>query len=136
MPPSFLKYFALLKKRQYNFNMNIKSQTLIMATKDNDEAMSKFYREVLGATTNDVGGHILGGFEIYFDRHSEAAIQALEPFRVMLTFNVDDIRKTMEELKAKGVEFVKEPAQEEWGGWFATFKDPDGNYLQIFEMKE
>ena len=115
--------------------MNIKSQTLIIATKDNDEAMSKFYKEVLGATTNEVGGHILGGFEMYFDRHSLAATQALEPFRIMLTFNVDNIQETYEELKRKGVEFVKEPATEEWGGWFATFKDPDGNYLQIFEMK-
>ena len=116
--------------------MNIKSQTLIIATKDNDEAMSKFYKEVLGATTNEMGGHILGGFEIYFDRHSKAETQALEPFRIMPTFSVDDIQKTYEELKGKGVEFIKEPAPEEWGGWFATFKDPDGNYLQIFEMKE
>ncbi len=54
----------------------------------------------------------------------------------MPTFNVDDIQETYAELKEKGVEFVKEPAQEEWGGWFATFKDPDGNYLQIFEMQE
>ncbi len=116
--------------------MNIKSQTLIIATKDNDQAMSKFYKEVLGATTNEVGGHILGGFEIYFDRHNQAAAQTLEPFRIMPTLNVDDIQETYAELKEKGVEFIKEPAQEEWGGWFATFKDPDGNYLQIFEMGE
>lgn len=116
--------------------MNIKSQSLIIATKDNDEAMSKFYTEVLGATKNEMGGHSLGGFDIYFDRHSQAAGQALEPFRIMPTFGVDDIQKTCEELKGKGVEFIKEPAPEEWGGWFATFKDPDGNYLQIFEMKE
>lgn len=116
--------------------MNIKSQTLIIATKDNDEAMSKFYREVLGATTNEVGGHILGGFEIYFDRHNKAAPISLEPFRIMPTFNVDNVQKTYEDLLEKGVEFVKAPAPEEWGGWFATFKDPDGNYLQIFEMPE
>lgn len=116
--------------------MIIKSQTLIVATKDNDEAMSKFYTEVLGATKNENGGHVVGGFEIYFDRHNQASVQALEPFRVMPTFNVDDIQKTFEELKEKGIEFVKEPAAEEWGGWFATFKDPDGNFLQIFEMPE
>ena len=116
--------------------MNIKSQTLIIATKDNDQAMSEFYKEVLGATTNDFGGHILGGFEIYFDRHNQAATQAMELFRIMPTLNVDDIQKTYAELKAKGVEFVSEPAQEEWGGWFATFKDPDGNYLQIVVLQE
>jgi predicted enzyme related to lactoylglutathione lyase len=114
--------------------MEIKNTTIIMATKDNDEAMAKFYMEILGFTKNENGGYDQGNIKVFFDRHNKAAKQALEPFRVMLTFAVDDINKAYKELKGKGVEFVKAPAKEEWGGWFATFKDPDGNYLQIFSM--
>jgi predicted enzyme related to lactoylglutathione lyase len=41
-------------------------------------------------------------------------------------FHCDDIQKTYEELTGKGVEFVDIPKEEFWG-WWATFKDPDGN---------
>ena len=38
----------------------------------------------------------------------------------------DDVRKTYEELKARGVEFTGEPKNEPWGT-FAIFKDSEGN---------
>lgn len=41
-------------------------------------------------------------------------------------FNCDDIQKTYEQLRAKGVEFTEAPVQQFWG-WWAVFKDPDGN---------
>ena len=28
----------------------------------------------------------------------------------------------------------REPEQEEWGGWVATFADPDGNTLQLMQL--
>ena len=92
--------------------MNVKSHTLIIATKDNDEAMGKFYTEVLGFTKNDFGGYDLGSLSVFFDSHSGASVKALEPFRIMITLSVDDIKNTYSELKDKGVEFVKEIASE------------------------
>jgi predicted enzyme related to lactoylglutathione lyase len=47
----------------------------------------------------------------------------------------DDIQKTYEELTAKGVEFVKPPSQEFWG-WFAEFKDGDGNWFGLGQAEE
>lgn len=44
------------------------------------------------------------------------------------SFQVDNVQKTFEELKAKGVEFVQEPKSESWGT-FAMFKDSEGNQL-------
>jgi catechol 2,3-dioxygenase-like lactoylglutathione lyase family enzyme len=38
----------------------------------------------------------------------------------------DNVERTFQELKARGVEFSAEPKTEPWGT-FATFKDPDGN---------
>jgi lactoylglutathione lyase len=41
-------------------------------------------------------------------------------------FECDDLQKTYEDLSGKGVEFPTKPTKEFWG-WWATFKDPDGN---------
>ncbi len=38
----------------------------------------------------------------------------------------DDVTKTAQALKAKGVEITEEPRTEPWGGW-ASFKDSEGN---------
>jgi predicted enzyme related to lactoylglutathione lyase len=42
------------------------------------------------------------------------------------SFLCDDVEATWRQLSAKGVEFAKPPAKEQWGT-FAIFKDPDGN---------
>lgn len=44
----------------------------------------------------------------------------------------DDCRKTVEELKSRGVEFVTDVLEFPWG-YVAQFLDPDGNRLQIRE---
>jgi predicted enzyme related to lactoylglutathione lyase len=41
-------------------------------------------------------------------------------------FATDNVEKTYEELRARGVEFTASPTKQPWGT-FATFKDPDGN---------
>ncbi len=44
-----------------------------------------------------------------------------------ILFDCDDINATYDELSAKGVEFPTKPKVESWGGWWATFKDSEGN---------
>ena len=41
-------------------------------------------------------------------------------------FECDDIQATHRQLAARGVEFAEEPSRQFWG-WWAVFKDPDGN---------
>ncbi len=43
-----------------------------------------------------------------------------------ISFVADDVLTTCRELKAKGVAFVQEPKEADWGT-FAMFADPDGN---------
>lgn len=57
-----------------------------------------------------------------------------DPFRFMPNLGVDDIHLDYRRLKAEGVEFIRPPEQEHWGGWVATFKDPDGNTLQLLQL--
>jgi catechol 2,3-dioxygenase-like lactoylglutathione lyase family enzyme len=49
-------------------------------------------------------------------------------------FYTADCRKTFEELKAKGVEFVSEP-QDQFYGVEAVFKDPFGNWFSMSQPK-
>jgi predicted enzyme related to lactoylglutathione lyase len=49
-----------------------------------------------------------------------------------VTIETDDCRKSVEELKSRGVEFVSDVLEFPWG-YVAQFTDPDGNRLQLRE---
>jgi len=51
---------------------------------------------------------------------------------VNFIFEVDDMQATHAELSARGVEFADPPAQQFWG-WWATIKDPDGNVIGLHQ---
>jgi catechol 2,3-dioxygenase-like lactoylglutathione lyase family enzyme len=42
----------------------------------------------------------------------------------------DNVRKTYDDLKCKGVEFLSEPQDQHWGT-FVVMKDPDGNQFML-----
>lgn len=50
------------------------------------------------------------------------------------SFHTADCRKTFEEFKAKGVEFIAEP-KDEFFGVLAIFKDPFGNVFSMTQPK-
>lgn len=47
-----------------------------------------------------------------------------------ISFQCDNVQKTFEELKARGVEFVQEPKSESWGT-SAIFKDSEDNQFVL-----
>jgi catechol 2,3-dioxygenase-like lactoylglutathione lyase family enzyme len=47
-----------------------------------------------------------------------------------VTFVTDDVEATVKELKARGVEFIREQEKEDWGT-SACFKDQDGNIFVL-----
>jgi predicted enzyme related to lactoylglutathione lyase len=51
-----------------------------------------------------------------------------------IMFDTDDIQATFQELKAKGVEFTEDPSKQDWG-WWAQFKDPDGNEFGVAQSE-
>ncbi|SBT41232.1 VOC family protein [Micromonospora narathiwatensis] len=51
-----------------------------------------------------------------------------------LGLDVDDCRKTYEELRAKGVEFIQEPAERPYGVE-AVARDNSGNWLVLVERR-
>ena len=107
--------------------------SVIIATHDKAR-LTAFYHEVLALPVNDEGKLESAGIIIHPMQHNAVQGPPSEPHRVMLTFATDDIHTTAADLTARGVAFVREPTQEHWGGWIATFCDPDGNFLQLIQV--
>lgn len=52
----------------------------------------------------------------------------------VISFSSDDIMKTAEELKKKGVLFKKDPVKTDFG-YEAIFDDDNGNYIQLIQLQ-
>lgn len=51
---------------------------------------------------------------------------------MQLCFNVDDVQRERTRLESAGV--ACDPLVEEQWGRYASFRDPEGNWLQVFEV--
>lgn len=102
------------------------------------EQLAAFYRDVLDLTVHSVQPDFiafdLGGARFNIGRHSQVSGPAADPYRVMINLGTDDIHAAHERLRSGGVEFIRPPEREHWGGWVATFRDPDGNILQLLQL--
>ena len=58
--------------------------------------------------------------------------RAGEPFLNLLVPDVDAAHRR---LAAKGVQFATEPHDAVWGAKIADFSDPDGDWLQLTEIR-
>ena len=48
-----------------------------------------------------------------------------------ISFLVDDVDRTYEELRRRGVAFDSPPSDQPWGARTATLRDPDGNNIYL-----
>jgi predicted enzyme related to lactoylglutathione lyase len=101
-------------------------------------AMARFYRDTLGLTPRSSKSDFINfdwaGVRLSVGVHDRVQGPNRDPLRVMIHLTVSDIRAVHARLARAGVVFTREPAQEEWGGWVATFADPDGNTLQLMQL--
>ncbi len=99
-----------------------------------------FYSDVLGLTPHSVRPEFVafsfGNVRLSIGRHERVSGEAKDPYRVMVNLAVGDIHQEYERLKELNVAFLRPPEREGWGGWVATFKDPDGNILQLLQQPE
>ncbi len=104
------------------------------------QEMAAFYRDVVGLEQHSDHGELITfdvrpGLRLNIGRHSQIwTEEALDPFRIMINLGVDDIHAAHARMVDNGTEFIRPPEQEAWGGWIATFKDPDGNTLQLMQQ--
>lgn len=110
---------------------------VIIWTDDLDRLVA-FYRDTLGLTPHSVRPDFVtftfGDVRLSIGRHSEVSGPSRDPYRIMVNLAVDDIHAIAAELQLRGVAFLRPPEQEHWGGRVATFRDPDGNLLQLLQQ--
>jgi lactoylglutathione lyase len=110
---------------------------VIIWTEDLDR-LFVFYRDTLELTPHSMRPHFIafrwGDMRLSLGKHTNVSGPSRDPYRLMINLGVDDIHHVYTMLCAKGVSFLKPPTQEDWGGWVATFFDPDGNILQLLQQ--
>jgi predicted enzyme related to lactoylglutathione lyase len=122
--------------------MFIKSVSIPVA--DQDRAL-KFYTEKLGFTLK-VDAPCPGmdqrwielvkpGTEIELVLFTSPGFEAMIGKGMNLMYSTNDVQKTYDTLKAKGVEFLAPPQKEFWGV-FAMMKDSEGNVFCIGQETE
>ena len=111
-------------------------------------SMLRFYRDALGFETNDIDpgppcvpmvnwASLLSGSVIIelFDAKTSwdaGLVRAANRDALQLCFIVDDVGQEREGLLAAGVQC--DPVVTEGWGRYSSFRDPEGNWLQIYEV--
>jgi predicted enzyme related to lactoylglutathione lyase len=110
-------------------------------SEDIQKSLLPFYRDVLGLPLSvDTPGFVVLGSgavgtpSVTLGTHSEVKGKNADPARHMVGLATDDIQGDFQRLKSKGVEFIEEPTDFP-NVKVATFKDPEGNYIQLVQFK-
>lgn len=108
--------------------------------------LAGFYRDDVGlevTTEAEIGdeGEELYGVEIgegsgfYIVDHSKVKGKNMEPERVIINWETDDIKGDVKKLDSAGVKKVQDIYHMQDYGYIATFEDPEGNYFQLVQVK-
>ncbi len=109
----------------------------MIVVKDMNRSIA-FYRDVLGLklTFQSDTWSALDAGNVKVGLHAESEHLKVHPTEAaQCGFYVDDIQKTVAELKGKGVHILMPPKKEEFG-WLAVFQDVDGYHLQLCQMNK
>ncbi|HZY46862.1 MAG TPA: VOC family protein [Candidatus Bathyarchaeia archaeon] len=103
-------------------------------TKNADRSIS-FYEKVLGlqVVSRFPHGALLQGGGILLGIHSEEGDRRSSPGSMLVVFQTDNIAKSFQDLKAKGVNFLTDHIVSEDFGDVADFRDLDGYLLEIWQ---
>lgn len=107
--------------------------SMLLGSTDPDRLKS-WYRDGFHAEVDGYGNLNLGGFGLVIEKRDDVAAGTAEPGRFIVNFAVDDIDEAAAHLRTLAVDWLVEP-EDRGIGWFATVIDPDGNYVQLIQMK-
>jgi predicted enzyme related to lactoylglutathione lyase len=113
---------------------------LVWTSAEQFDAMAAFYAEVLELPVRTRRDGFVSfawpgrsDVRLTVSVHDGVAGSTREPDRLMVNLGVRDIDAVARRLDAAGIRFSRAPTAEGWGGWIATFHDPDGNTLQLLQ---
>ena len=115
----------------------IKSLAGLIIWTDNLDVLSNFYRDVLQLVPHSVKPDFIsfkwGDTRLNIGTHSDIKGTSKDQLRIMVNLRVKDIRAAYNNLQERGIDFIRLPEQENWGGWICTLSDPDGNIIQLVQ---
>ena len=108
-------------------------------SEDIQKNLLPFYRDVVGLplSVDTPEFVVLGsnprGPSVTLGTHSEVKGNNADPARHMVGLETDDVEGDFQRVKGKGVEFIEGPTKFDQVT-VATFKDPEGNYVQLLQF--
>ncbi len=112
--------------------MLIKIPYITLWARKFDECVS-FYKNTLGLPVELEKENFVqfttSGTKLYIHRTDDS--QPLRSHTVEIHFEVDDVDKTYQNLKEKGVTFKSAPQNMPWGNRLAAFRDPEGYVIEL-----
>ena len=124
----------------------IKGIESVTVFSENAKKLADFYSKKVGLKVSmeaEMGekGEKLFGFEFgsnsgfYVVDHSKVKGKSKNPERLIVNFEVDDIKKDVKKLEGARVTKIQDIYHVESYGWIATFEDSDGNYFQLVQIR-
>jgi predicted enzyme related to lactoylglutathione lyase len=113
-----------------------KLTVVMVVVKDMSRSVA-FYRDVLGLKLSfeTPGWSELDAGGIHIGLHPEGKDVKVSPtMGCTIAFQVDDIQKAFQDLRAKGAKVIMEPKEEDFG-WLGIAADPDGYAIQFAQEK-
>lgn len=107
--------------------------SILLGSTDPDRLRS-WYVDAFAATSTEDGPVQFGDVGIVFDHRDDVSAATPEPGRVIVNFHTDDVRADEARLNDLGAHWLA-PVEDRGPGLFGTVVDPDGNYVQIIQMK-
>lgn len=117
--------------------VNILDTSGILLGSTDPDRLVAWYRAVLEPLGAEWREHMLviaDGMYIGFDRRDDVGDAVAEPGRQLINFSVRDIRATEKHLNSLGVTWIRPVELTDFGAYFSTVADPDGNLVQFIHM--
>jgi predicted enzyme related to lactoylglutathione lyase len=116
-------------------NLPLKVSHIWLYVKDT-QASIKFYRDALGFKVVEMfpDGALLNAGGMLIGIHREEGERKSRPGGTSIILHTKHIERSFEMLRQRGVEFLRNIESEPYGR-IATFKDPDGYLLELWQPK-
>jgi catechol 2,3-dioxygenase-like lactoylglutathione lyase family enzyme len=108
--------------------------SIILASTD-PERLRSWYIHAFGAMPNPDGFLEFGDVAVLIVPREDVGARCAEPGRIILNLHVDDAKTMVTHLDGLGVSWVAE-LELRTDAWFATLRDPDGNFVQVIELTD
>ena len=120
-----------------NSSLSVSGIIGIIIWTTNIELLVDFYSSVFDIKPHRISENFVafkfGNTRLNIGYHEQVQGRAKDPYRIMFNLGTDNIHELAISMVTKGVKFMRMPEPETWGGYVATFKDPEDNIIQLLQ---